>query len=828
MANDASIYVYGNLIVNGTIDDPVIIEPNNNVAALRWGAICFDHATGKSVLNNLVINKATMAEDAKKYFANITSYNSCLEIDNVTISSIDQPFYSEYGDIVIRNSHIHSEIPGDLINAKYADSVLIENCTLIGSKGTDADAIDIDNTTNGTIRNNYISGFFGFNSDGIDLGENAKDILIENNIIFNCMDKGISIGQASTAIVVNNVIVNCAQGVGIKDFDSYAYIDRNTFYGNHYSVACFVKNFGQGGGNADVVNSIFSNSLVAPYLLDALSTLNISYSISDTDVLSGENNLNFDPLFINPFINNFELSENSPCIDSGDPDSPLDLDGTIADMGALFSYQQANESAIIINEINYNSSPDLISGDWLELYNKSNEPVDLSGWVFMDSENDHIFNIPDGYILDSESYVVLCNNDTNFRQIYPETYNYLGNFLFGLGNNGEAIRLFDENMQIVDVVAYDDVDPWPGSADGEGSSLELIETSLDNSIAENWRASFYPGGSPGATNNPDVIADFSIEKGNECSGIIQLNILTTTTFDSVIWDFDDGNVSAETEPIHYYTDAGTYSIQLTIFSLFGTGQALKNITFENILIPPIVYSDTICESGSVTLSATGSDNIFWYDDEFEGDLLAVNNTFTTPVLTNTTLYYASNAIDSSCESRRIEAIAGVIRHNALFGFNVDQNIVSFYDHSRDADNYLWDFGDGNISTEEEPVHKYLNTGTYEVNLYTENLYCNSIDSTTKNVTITTLDITQVSVEKVYHIYPNPATNEVNIYIQNAYMKEVYIELINLYGQLINKDHYTSEQNELFVQFDVSNLPAGIYFVRINIDNNITVEKIIIQ
>ena len=48
------------------------------------------------------------------------------------------------------------------------------------------------------------------------------------------------------------------------------------------------------------------------------------------------NNIDEDPNFTNPDDGNYSLQWPSPCINSGDPNSPFDPDGTIADMGAYY------------------------------------------------------------------------------------------------------------------------------------------------------------------------------------------------------------------------------------------------------------------------------------------------------------------------------------------------------------------------------------------------------------------------------------------------------------------------------------------------------------
>lgn len=62
--------------------------------------------------------------------------------------------------------------------------------------------------------------------------------------------------------------------------------------------------------------------------------------------------------------------------------------------------------------------------------------------------------------------------------------------------------------------------------------------------------------------------------------------------------------------------------------------------------------------------------------------------------------------------------------------------IQFQNLSTGADTYLWDFGDGNTSTETSPEHAYDEPGTYEITLYAEDSNgCLTDDSTTITVEI---------------------------------------------------------------------------------------------
>ena len=156
----------------------------------------------------------------------------------------------------------------------------------------------------------------------------------------------------------------------------------------------------------------------------------------------------------------------------------------------------------MINEINYNSHNDYESGDWVELYNAGTTDVDLTGWTYSDSDDTHVFAFPDGTILESGEYLVAAEDTASFSAIHPGVSNVVGDADFGLAGSGELVRIFDASGAIVDSLTYDDSEPWPEEADGDGYTLALTDPTCDNHLPECWSASAQMNGTPGAPNFP--------------------------------------------------------------------------------------------------------------------------------------------------------------------------------------------------------------------------------------------------------------------------------------------------------------------------------------
>ena len=94
---------------------------------------------------------------------------------------------------------------------------------------------------------------------------------------------------------------------------------------------------------------------------------------------------------------------------------------------------------------------------------------------------------------------VVVNDQAAFQAEYGVGPRILAQWAGGLlSNGGERIVLRDNYGNPIHDFTYDDEAPWPLEADGNGSSLEVIDMNGDYNDPANWRASLLAGGTPGS------------------------------------------------------------------------------------------------------------------------------------------------------------------------------------------------------------------------------------------------------------------------------------------------------------------------------------------
>ena len=165
----------------------------------------------------------------------------------------------------------------------------------------------------------------------------------------------------------------------------------------------------------------------------------------------------------------------------------------------------AAHADVVINEIMYNSpgTPDV---EWIELYNSGPTMVELDDWYFIDSDPLHPHCILSGDLAPGE-FLLVVGDLTTFAVQYPGVgplningFDPAGTG-FGLSNSGEALFLYNDDGILADTVVYVDGGAWPGSPDGDGPTLELVNPVLDNNNPTSWDPSLVIGGTPGQINS---------------------------------------------------------------------------------------------------------------------------------------------------------------------------------------------------------------------------------------------------------------------------------------------------------------------------------------
>ena len=456
--------INGAMTADGTPEDSILFLLNPAYdASQSWGALNFINTADRvSTISYAELRGASRGPAEYNCVAAISGFKTTLHLDHLRITDIwANPVACRYSDLRLTNSVLHSEITGDMINVKYGKGY-IADCEMIGNGCVDTDGIDYDGVTDGVIERVIIRDFVGGNSDAIDIGEQAMGVQIDNIMACNITDKGISIGQRSTAHVTNSTFIQTNLGFGVKD-SCFVAADHCTFYAVNTPVACYEKVLGRAGGNADITACVFANSYGDDVVCDDKSAVNIKNSLSDSSPLPyGDGNTMTDPQFAAPALYDLSSSQLSDC-------------------GSEYMPWRPNVQPVI-TEICYKPNQGMGETEYIMLSNVGTEDIDLSGYSFTQAIT---FTFPDGVMLPAgESlYIVRDMDASNTNQ------NSLPWDSGRLADEGETIELSTPQGIIIDQVRYLPIAPWPVIGTEGTTAIVMKDPVKANNIAANWQLS---------------------------------------------------------------------------------------------------------------------------------------------------------------------------------------------------------------------------------------------------------------------------------------------------------------------------------------------------
>ncbi len=291
--------------------------------------------------------------------------------------------------------------------------------------------------------------------------------------------------------------------------------------------------------------------------------------------------------------------------------------------------------------------------------------------------------------------------------------------------------------------------------------------------------------------------------------------LTANSVDQVIW-FDAasggnqvGSGPSFTTPV--INSSTTYYAQADNGCLSNRVAVLA--TIANLAPDPVPADDFNCGPGTTTLSAASVDPMIWYDAPTGGNQIGAGSTYNTPFLNATTTYYVQ-ANDGICPSNRV-AVTAYIYTPPSVSLGNDTMII--------AASYPLDAGPG------FSLYSWSNGATSQtINVNTPDDYCvivtdfNGCTATDCVHIDITDDIKDISKNN-FSIYPNPSHGKVTIDLPSAPVNP-FVSLMDITGKTIRQFNVTSGKTVL----DLSSFARGIYMLKVEMKENSSVQRIVID
>ena len=319
------IDVKGTIESLGTASAPVTFTASN--PAWAWGEIHHDYSA-PSIYQYTNITRGGNSPGGGHTGSGpaIRPEGSNITFDYVSITdNVGKVMQSASGsDLTFRNCQLARSVMGPEINNT---ALLFEDNWITEMLGPDDnDGIYIHSQSAGqnvTLRRGVIADT---DDDGLDtLG---STVLVEDYIFRDCLDKGVSVFDGEV-ILDYVLIVNNGIGISAKARD---HSSAQVFL-NHATLVCRdvgIQAFNKYNPTDPLIEYFVINSIIlaADPVRTDYDPADIHIDYSDVgEIWPGINNISRDPLFVDSVNNDYNLLENSPCINAGNDDGLASVQG---------------------------------------------------------------------------------------------------------------------------------------------------------------------------------------------------------------------------------------------------------------------------------------------------------------------------------------------------------------------------------------------------------------------------------------------------------------------------------------------------------------------
>lgn len=479
----------------------------------------------------------------------------------------------------------------------------------------------------------------------------------------------------------------------------------------------------------------------------------------------------------------------------------------------------------------------------LEIFNPTSGSIDMSNFEVRRYNNgastpNSVTSLT-GSVASNDVFVIV---NTQADQAILNQADMQSNNITGY-NGDDAIELYDVlSGRVIDVIGQVGVDPGSSWSVGSGSTanhtlvrMNTIRKGTDvwiGVVDQQWNVlpnddfsdiGVHANNSCFAPQTP-LTAIPTISNDTICAGeTVQFTDASTggTAPYTVVWNFGNGNTSTNGSDSFTFNTFGVYQISLTVTDgAMATDDSVFYIVVNNNPTSGMTVPSTICSGKNVAIAATNYNaaNTYVYSD----------GTTTIPHA-NGVANYSTNSTGSvtitqtvtsaqGCSSVATETI--VVNQSPIASFTHSGSpTVSFTDASTNAVAWSWSFGDGAVSSSQNPSNTFGANGTYNVELIvTASNGCK--DTTDNDVAIGVPSNIRENLNETITIYPNPSNGGViNL---NSNLEINSVNIYNVIGQTI----FSSKSN--IKTIDVSKFNKGTYLIQIETDKGVVVKKVVVK
>ncbi|TVR81554.1 MAG: PKD domain-containing protein [Chitinophagaceae bacterium] len=400
---------------------------------------------------------------------------------------------------------------------------------------------------------------------------------------------------------------------------------------------------------------------------------------------------------------------------------------------------------------NVNFEADVLSGcapltvNFSDLTTVGSAPITTYNWNFGDGSSSNQQNPTHTYTSSGSYHVTLVTVDANGCRHERTFSNYIqvsplpdANFTADEPNScliPHEVQ-FTPNISPISNYTFEwdfgngdtSSDPTPTNTYNQFGNYDVTLTVTDNNGCSN-QITYYD-----YINIEPIDVDFNVTNTTACEGqSIQFNNTSSSSTTSWNWDFGDGTSSSLQNPTKVFTSPGFYTISLQAWNSLGCYGIETKTTYINVLPSPIVDFSAdetdFCSTPFQVGFTNHTPDIVDYQWNF-GD----GNTSTQENPTHTYQQFGSfnvtlevTDINGCSQTLTLPDYINIEDPVANFTSDTTQGCipldVQFTDLSNinpAATSWIWDFGDGNTSTAQNPLHTYEDEGIYDVSLIVMN------------------------------------------------------------------------------------------------------------